>query len=216
MSAQIQRSDDPPKLPGFKAWFGRTWMAFFGWRVDAARPEGITKAVVVAAPHTSNWDLTFTLGVSYVLGIKISWIGKHTLFKPPLGWLLKFLGGVPVNRSGRHNAVAAAVELLQKSGPLMLVVPPEGTRSKATRWKTGFYYIAVGAKVPIILGYVDYARKLAGIGKVFYPSGDIEKDFGLIREFYADMKGKFPDRAGEITVAPPEKDAAVASLSSPD
>ncbi len=158
------------------------------------------KAVVVAAPHTSNWDLVFTLALAAVLDVKISWVGKHSLFRPPMGTLMRWIGGVPVNRRGHHNAVDAIVELLNQHEELLLIIAPEGTRGRARRWKTGFYRIAQGAKVPIVLGFVDYGNKIGGLGAVFEPTGNLRKDFETIHDFYANMKGKYRDQQGEISL----------------
>jgi 1-acyl-sn-glycerol-3-phosphate acyltransferase len=188
---------------------GKAWLGAFGWKVEGGAPA-VRKAVVVAAPHTTNWDLPFTLATAYVLGVRIRWAGKHTLFKPPFGFLLRWLGGLPIDRRGRHNAVAATAEILDQHEDLLLVVPPEGTRKKSDRWKTGFYYIAIGAKVPVILGYLDYAKKQSGLGHVFYPTGDLEADAAAIRAFYADIRGKFPELESDIVFKVDDEKAAAA------
>jgi 1-acyl-sn-glycerol-3-phosphate acyltransferase len=184
---------------GFLGALGRTWLRVAGWRCDPRVP-GVKKAVLVAAPHTSNWDLPFSLALSFVLDIKISWVGKHTLFQPPLGTFMRAIGGVPVDRRGRNDAVKSIAKLFEGRDELMLMVPPEGTRGRAKRWKTGFYYIALEAKVPIVLGFVDFGNKVGGLGEVFWPTGDIRKDFEHLRKFYAGMKGKYPELQGEITL----------------
>ena len=164
-----------------------------GWRVEGSGPD-IPRAVVVAAPHTSNWDLVFTLAIAATLGIRVSWMGKHTLFRPPFGRLMRAVGGLPVDRRASHGAVEAAVELLTSHDRLFLIISPEGTRGRSERWKTGFYRIAQGAGVPIVLGFLDYGRKVGGLGKVFVPTGDVEKDMEEIRVFYAPIRGKREDR----------------------
>lgn len=158
------------------------------------------KAVVVAAPHTSNWDFPFTLAVAWALGIELRWVGKHTLFVPPFGQIMRALGGVPVDRRARNNAVPAVVELLRQHHELMLVIAPEGTRSRAKRWRTGFYHMALGAEVPLVLGFLDYARKRGGLGEVFVPSGDLEKDMERIAAFYAGIMGKRPERQSAVVL----------------
>ncbi|WP_437336508.1 MULTISPECIES: lysophospholipid acyltransferase family protein [unclassified Sorangium] len=173
----------------------------FGWRV-----EGVTdlppKAVLIAWPHTSNWDFPFTLAVSYVLDLEFSWLGKHTLFEPPFGPFFRWLGGIPVDRRDRNNLVAAVVDVLKQHDELKLIIAPEGTRSRTKRWKTGFYYVALGAGVPIILGYLDFPRKRGGILHVFYPTGDIEADIAAIRRYYEGIEGKHASRMSEITLGP--------------
>jgi len=166
-----------------------------GWSVTGELPANGRKCVLIAAPHTSNWDLPYTLMVAFALRLNIYWMGKEQIFKPPFRGLMMWLGGLPVRRESANNLVAASIEALQAAdGPVQLVVPPEGTRSKARYWKTGFYYIALGAKVPIVMAYMDYARKQSGLGPVFEPTGDIEADMVTIKAFYAPFKGKNPDQ----------------------
>lgn len=195
---------------------GRAWLAAFGWEVAGGRPD-VKKAVVVAAPHTSNWDLPFTLAIAYVLDVHISWVGKHTLFAPPFGGIMRWLGGVPVDRRARHGAVSAIADRIREADEIFLIIPPEGTRGRATRWKTGFYYAALEAEVPIVLGFLDFGRKRGGLGEVFQPTGDIAHDFEKIRAFYADVKGKHPDKSGSITLGPEggDEDAMSRPLGSP-
>lgn len=204
MTTAPSRVARPTKL---RTLVGKLWLKAFGWEVEGGPPD-VKKAVVVACPHTSGWDLPFTLATSWALGIEINWIGKHTLFAPPFGPFFRFLGGVAVDRRGRNNAVQATADLLDSYDELLVIIAPEGTRGKATRWKTGFYYIALTAKVPIVLGFLDYEKKRGGFGTVFQPSGDIEADWARLREFYKDVKGKFPDRQGAITLGDDEERAA--------
>jgi 1-acyl-sn-glycerol-3-phosphate acyltransferase len=166
-----------------------------GWTVDGELPPGADKSVFIAAPHTSNWDLPYTLMVAFALRLNPYWMGKQSIFKPPFRGLMMWLGGIPVNREQSTNLVAASARALQEAdGPLQLIVPPEGTRSKTRYWKTGFYYIALGAKVPIIMAYMDYAGKRSGLGPVFEPTGDIEADMVRIKAFYKPFKGRNPDQ----------------------
>ena len=166
-----------------------------GWKVEGSLPSNAKKSVLIAAPHTSNWDLPYTLMVAFVLRLNPYWMGKESLFKPPFRGIMMWLGGIPVRRESSNNLVGASAEAIQRAdGSLQLIVPPEGTRSKARYWKTGFYYIAVGAQVPIVMAYMDYARKVSGLGPVFSPTGDIEADMVDIKAFYAPFKGKNPDQ----------------------
>ncbi len=169
---------------------GALYLRVFGWRVEGRLPEG-TKAVAIAAPHTSNWDLPLMLAVSYVLGVKPSWLGKRQLFRGPLGWLLRRLGGVPVDRGRRTNLVQQVADYFGTVDQLFLVIPPSGTRKRATHWKSGFYHIARGARVPIICAFLDYRRKVGGIGPTVVP-GDVRADMEMIRAFYAPVMGKYP------------------------
>ncbi|MBT9551421.1 MAG: lysophospholipid acyltransferase family protein [Hydrogenophaga sp.] len=166
-----------------------------GWTIEGALPPGAAKSVLIAAPHTSNWDLPYTLMVAFALRLNPYWMGKQSIFKPPFRGLMMWLGGIPVNREQSTNLVAASSQaLIDADGPLQLIVPPEGTRSKARYWKTGFYYIALGARVPIVMAYMDYAAKRSGLGPVFEPAGDIEADMAAIKAFYKPFKGRNPDQ----------------------
>lgn len=195
--------DLPPPMPEAKGWLaflGRAYFRLVGWQMQGGGPR-TRKAVIIAAPHTSNWDLVQAVAVAWRYGIRLKWIGKDSLFKVP-GWgaFLKKMGGIPVDRSSPHGVVGAAAAELRAADELFLMVPPEGTRSKASGWKTGFYWIAHEAKVPIILGYLDYARKRASFDKLFTPTGDIERDFLEFRAFYQGVKGKFPAQQSEVRV----------------
>jgi len=162
-----------------------------GWRIQGTLPPGAEKSVLIAAPHTSNWDLPFTLMVAFSLRLTVYWMGKEQIFRFPFRGLMMWMGGIPVQREKSNNLVAASVEAIKAaSGPLQLVVPPEGTRSKTRYWKTGFYHIAVGAQVPIVMAYMDYEKKISGLGPVFEPTGNLEADMTQIKAFYANFKGK--------------------------
>ncbi len=162
-----------------------------GWKIQGTLPPGAEKSVLIAAPHTSNWDLPYTLMVAFSLRLTVYWMGKEQIFRFPFRGLMMWLGGIPVQREKSTNLVAASVEAIKAaSGPLQLVVPPEGTRSKTRYWKTGFYHIAVGAQVPIVMAYMDYEKKISGLGPVFEPTGNIEADMAQIKAFYANFKGK--------------------------
>jgi 1-acyl-sn-glycerol-3-phosphate acyltransferase len=151
--------------------------------------------VLIAAPHTSNWDLPYTLMVGFALNLNLYWMGKASLFRAPFGPLMRWLGGIAVERSRSNNLVAdSAAALRAADGPLQLVVPPEGTRGKVRHWKTGFYFIALQAGVPIVLAFMDYGRKVGGLGPEFTPSGDVERDMVEIKRFYAGVQGRNRDQ----------------------
>ncbi len=165
-----------------------------GWQLQGRLPNDTPKSVLIAAPHTSNWDLPYTLMVAFALDLNVRWMGKASLFRWPLGPVMRWLGGIEVDRSKNTNLVAAsAASLLQAQGSTQLIVPPEGTRGRTRHWKTGFYYIAQQAQVPIILAFLDYERRIGGLGPVFQPTGDIDSDMQAIKRFYAPIKGRRAD-----------------------
>jgi 1-acyl-sn-glycerol-3-phosphate acyltransferase len=165
------------------------YLKLAGWKVEGALPDNARKSVLIAAPHTSNWDLPYTLMVGFALHLNLYWMGKASLFGAPFGALMRWLGGIAVDRSKANNLVAASAQALRDAdGPLQLVVPPEGTRGRTRHWKTGFYFIALEAKVPI--AYMDYERKVAGLGPLFTPTGDVERDMEEVKRFYAGIKGR--------------------------
>lgn len=172
-------------------------LSLIGWKPFGARPEP-KRFVLIAAPHTSNWDLPITLLLASYFEVDISWMGKHTLFEPPLGWLMTRLGGIPVDRRAKHDMVKSSAELLNSREELALMVPAEGTRSRAEYWKSGFYWIAREAGVPIVLGLLDYGRKEGGFGPAILPTGDVRADMDKIREFYAGRVGLYPDNFGPV------------------
>ena len=173
-----------------------------GWKLVANLPP-TGKFVMVGAPHTSNWDLWHALLIMYGAGIRFNWIGKDTLFRWPLGVLLRRLRGIPVNRRSRTNFVQQVVNLFNERQSLVIAIAPEGTRSRVDGWRTGFYYIALGAEAPIGLGYVDYKKRELGVGGWLTPSGDIEADFAQIKAFYEDKQGRWPKLQGEIKLKAP-------------
>ena len=162
-----------------------------GWTLAGALPQNSPKCVLIAAPHTSNWDLPYTLMVAFALRLDICWMGKQQLFRWPFGPLMRWLGGIAVNREQPSNLVAASAQALRDAdGPINLVVPSEGTRSMTRQWKTGFYWIAHQAQVPIVMAYMDYPRKLSGLGPQFRPTGNIDADMLEIKAWYSQFKGK--------------------------
>ena len=162
-----------------------------GWTVEGHLPPEARKSVLIAAPHTSNWDLPYTLMVAFALDLQVQWMGKSSIFSWPFGPVMRWLGGISVNREQSTNLVAASAQSLREAtGAVQLIVPPEGTRSKTRYWKTGFYYIALEAQVPIVMAFMDYSRKASGLGPIFLPTGDVDADMVRIKAFYAPFKGK--------------------------
>ncbi|MCZ8235559.1 MAG: lysophospholipid acyltransferase family protein [Inhella sp.] len=188
--ARLQRTIfTTPVVNALLGAFSRLYLRLAGWRVEGAL--GADKCVLIAAPHTSNWDLPLTLMTAFVLDLRLHWLGKHTIFKFPFGPVMRWLGGIAVHRHQNNNLVANSAQALRDfQGKVQLIIPPEGTRDKVTTWKTGFYWIAHGAGVPIQLAYMDYAHKRVGLGPLLQPSGDIEADMVTIKAFYAPFMGK--------------------------
>lgn len=182
---------DTPVINTLMRWFSLAVLRLCGWQVEGKKPSE-PKYVLIAAPHTSNWDFPYTLMICFAMRLDVYWMGKASLFPPFFGAVSRWMGGIAVDRARAGNLVQGTVNAFNDNQKLTVIVPPEGTRNKVTHWKTGFYYIAHGAGVPIALGYLDFKRKAGGIGKLFYPTGDIEKDMKVIQEFYAGISGKNP------------------------
>ncbi|AWN82137.1 1-acyl-sn-glycerol-3-phosphate acyltransferase [Candidatus Cardinium hertigii] len=172
-----------------------------GWSIHNLSHPTVKKAVVVLAPHTSNWDFFYGMLFRFScpsLPIRFA-IKKEVMFFP-LSYLMKALGAIPIDRSGQQlgkkqsSRVTFMVELFNRADKLLLIIAPEGTRKCVRRWKTGFYRIAEAANVPIILGYIDYAQKTMGLGPFFYPTGNIETDIATIQDFYRPISGKHPEQ----------------------
>lgn len=164
-----------------------------GWKVVGGVPTDIPKYVILAAPHTSNWDFIIGRAFGYTLGIEAKYLGKSQLFKPPYGWFFRWTGGIPVDRTKHNSLVDFTIDLFNNNEQLIVGLAPEGTRKKVDRWKMGFYHIAVGANIPVVLSYMDYKKKEAGVGKIVYPSGNLEKDLQIIEDFYKTINPKNPD-----------------------
>jgi 1-acyl-sn-glycerol-3-phosphate acyltransferase len=168
-----------------------------GWEAEGSRPES-QRFVLIAAPHTSNWDLAFLLALAQIYGIRVSWMGKHTLFRGPMGGLMRRLGGIPVRRDRSSDLVAQMASAIQQSDAIALTVPVEGTRGYTPHWKSGFYHIARSARVPVVMGFLDYERRRGGFGPELLLTEDIRTDMDKIRAFYRDKRGRYPEKAGEI------------------
>ena len=175
-------------------------LRLIGWRTHVVRPHA-SRYVLIGAPHTSNWDFGLLLLLMAAEQLPIRFMGKDTLFRWPFGPLMRALGGIPVNRRERTNLVDQVAAIFEGYDSLIIGIAPEGTRKKAVHWKTGFYYIALKAKVPIAMAYLDYGNRVIGVGTSFMPGGDIQADFEIIRDFYTGIAGKNPKEQGEITLA---------------
>jgi len=184
--------------------FSHWLLGRLGWSLHID-PHDIDKYVIIAAPHTSNWDFLIGRLAAWAIELKVSWLGKHSLFRWPFGWYFRRIGGVPVRRVGGQNYIRQMTELFDSSDRLVLALAPEGTRGKTDHWKTGFHAIARAAGVPILMAWFDYPNKRIGLGGMFYPGDDIEADFRRIRAFYSDKRGKNPEKESLIQVRKKKK-----------
>lgn len=173
----------------------RRLLRLTGWHVEGRLSPQAERCVVVAAPHTSNWDFPYTLLAAFALGMHIRWLGKASLFRAPFGGVMRWLGGVAVDRSKSTNLVALSAQALRAApGPLQLVVAPEGTRGHTREWKTGFHRIASAAGLPIQLSYLDWGQRRCGLGPLIEPGADLDADIARIRAFYAPFRGRNADQ----------------------
>lgn len=189
------QEDPPPAL--LSRVVRRLLLAFYrlrGWKAVGAPPAD-RRCVIIAVPHTSNWDFVNFLGLTDALGIKAHFMGKTSLFRWPMNRFMRDMGGVPVVRTGGNNYVEAMVEEFRRRKEFMLTIAPEGTRGAVTQWRSGFYYIALGAGVPLVCGMMDYRRKVGGLGPAFMPTGDYAADMAKIFEFYRASQPRHPERA---------------------
>lgn len=172
----------------------------FGWTLDDHLKADFKKCVMLAVPHTSNWDLIFARSAFAMMGIPIRFTVKKEWLRFPFKTIMLSLGAIGIDRSPkvagqeRQSMTNAMIDLFNGRNELVVMVTPEGTRSLRTKWKTGFYHVATGANVPIALGYLDYKNKIAGVGKIIYPTGDMQKDMKEIMEFYKPIQGKHPEK----------------------
>lgn len=172
-------------------WISCVTLKIIGWEMEGETPA-LKKFVLIIAPHTSNWDLPIGMLIVFYSRNSIYFLGKHQLFRKPFGPIMRWLGGIPVDRTRSNNIVSAVIDEFNRNESLIIAISPDGSRRSRKPWKTGFYHIAAGAGVPISLAFIDYGRKKAGYGKLFYPTGDIENDFEVIKDYYKDIRGKYP------------------------
>jgi 1-acyl-sn-glycerol-3-phosphate acyltransferase len=184
------------------ACLARTLLRLFGWRVDVVPPPG-PRGVIVFYPHTSNWDFVVGYLAKMAAGLEIQFLGKHTIFRWPFGAVLRRMGGIPVNRRAPAGVIGALVRRFEEQPRLWLALAPEGTRRYTDHWKSGFYRLAVDARVPLGLAFADYRSRVVGVTEYLALSGDEERDLARIRAFYADKVGKRPAQASDIRLLPP-------------
>lgn len=168
-----------------------------GWRPGGETPTA-PKFVLIAAPHTSNWDFLLLIAFAFKFRVKVYWMGKDNLFKGFRGPFSKFFGGIPIDRSKNTGVVQQTIDLYNQSEQLAITVPAAGTRSRGEAWKSGFYHIAHGANVPVVLGFLDYAKKIGGFGPAIMLTGDTQADMTVIADFYADIGARYPDQKTPI------------------
>ncbi|WP_278362081.1 1-acyl-sn-glycerol-3-phosphate acyltransferase [Acinetobacter schindleri] len=174
-------------------------LKLMGWETDNHWPENLSQCVMIAAPHTSNWDALYARLALKALGVNVRITIKDSYMKFPLGPFVRAMGGIGIDRrpkqagEPRPSMVQVMTDLFKQHPELVMLVTPEGTRARQEQWKTGFYYVAVNAGVPIALAYMDYEQKKAGVGKIIHPTGNFEEDMAEIMDFYAGIQAKFPE-----------------------
>jgi 1-acyl-sn-glycerol-3-phosphate acyltransferase len=180
-------------------WLADKLMKLRGWAFTGALPD-VPKLMIIGAPHTSNWDFIIFLAALHHYRMKASFIGKHTLFRWPFGYFFRWLGGIPVDRSKPGGLVQQVVDAIAGADRMVLVMAPEGTRKAAAHWKSGFLQIAAKAEIPIVLGYVDFPNRRAGLGPLLTFDGDAARFMDQARAFYSDKQGRHPEGKGPVRV----------------
>ena len=184
---------DTPVLSPILRLVGILALRLLGWKLEGERPTA-SRFVMVAEPHTAARDLPLMLAVAFAFKVKHHWIGKQELFQ---GWrkpVMSWLGGLPISRSGSGNEVDRIARHFEGREKIAVGISPGGSRAKSDHWRSGFYWIAVKAEVPILLSFLDFKARRTGVGPLIQPSGDFEKDVAEMRKFYAGMEGKYPDK----------------------
>ncbi len=174
---------------------GRLVLRRLGWRIEGDVPD-VPRCVAIVAPHTSNWDFVIGIAALLALGLRGRWLGKHSVFRPPLRRLLRWAGGIPVDRGNPEGVAEQAVASLREVDPFFLALAPEGTRKRVERWKTGFYRIAHGAGVPIWPVSLDYRSRVFRLHPLFSPTGDFEADVARLRQLYTAVMARHPEGYG--------------------
>jgi len=192
VKSRFEVSHIAPASGIFSFVLARSIMGLCGWKTTGKIPSN-EKFILIGEPHTSNWDFLLMFGAAWSMRLKVSWIGKNTIFRKPFGTLMRKFGGIPLDRSARHNVVSQTAELFKTKSKLVVVIGPSGTRSRREYWKSGFYWIAHTAQVPILCGHLDFVNKTVHVGLSFVPTGNIKEDMDRIRKFYKDIRGKYPE-----------------------
>ena len=176
------------------------WLRLTGWKIEGVLPPE-PKYITIGAPHTTNWDFFLMLGVISSFGVKISFMGKDSLFKGPFGSIMRSLGGIPIRRGVQESVVEQMANAFASAPALILVIAPSGTRHRSDHWKSGFYHIARTAEVPIVPAAIHYPHKLVTVGSPLMPSNDLTADMDVLRGFFAAGRGKYPEQTSEIRLA---------------
>ena len=171
----------------------KIYLWLIGWKIDGRIPPEVRKCVLVAVPHTSNLDFPIARAVLYVMDVNLRYLIKKEWIRFPLGPLFKASGAIAVDRQQNTNLVESIIEIINNADDMVVAIPAEGTRDLVKKWKLGFYYVALGAGVPIVLSYLDYEKKIGGIGPTFYPTGNLVEDMQQIREFYKNIVPRHPE-----------------------
>lgn len=194
LSAEIPRIGNK-----FSCWLGQSVLKSMGWSFSGDFPCH-PKMILAIAPHTSNWDFVIGIAVAFSLRLKITFFGKHNLFIPPFGYLMRRWGGIPVERSQSHGVVEQMVEAMRRADKMVLCIAPEGTRSRVERWKTGFLHIAHKANVPVLLVAFDYKKKQIEFGPSLMIGDDMQYELNRIYTYFSDVHGKYPNKVATIVV----------------
>ncbi|MCW8891562.1 MAG: lysophospholipid acyltransferase family protein [Sedimenticola sp.] len=195
LSPKITHQSNPSGL--IKYWVGRILLTLMGWKVEGELPAE-KKFLMIGSPHTSNWDFPIGLATLYVFRLRISWVGKDTLFRWPFGGFMRWLGGIGVDRAHPAGVAEQLAKQLAEAEHQVLLITPSGTRGKRAYWKSGFYRIAQAAGVPIVCGSLDFRTKTARVGLTLRPTGNLHADMDKIRAYYADTTGKRPENSTPI------------------
>lgn len=203
---EMSTSRPPQRTPLILHLLGSLFLRAVGWRLEGSPPD-LKKYVVIIAPHTSHWDAFIWMALLFKLRLGLSWLAKSSLFVGPWGWVLKQLGGVPVHREGNGDLVAQAVEAFEAREHFVLGLAPEGTRSYQPFWRSGFYEIALRARIPVVPVSADYEKKLARVGTPVYLTGKISEDLKFFQHFYRDVRGKIRGRESLVVLRGNEEDS---------
>jgi 1-acyl-sn-glycerol-3-phosphate acyltransferase len=193
-----------PRTSVLSYWLARLITSLTGWDISGEVPDG-KKLILIGAPHTSNWDFFFMLLTSWTFRLKVSFMGKDSLFWGPLGWVMRALGGIPIDRSSRQGLVDQMVARFNAAEALAVVITPGATRGFSDHWKSGFYWIAYKARVPLLCASINYAQRQIHLGLSFIPTGNLREDMDRIRSFYVKGQGLYPHQAAEIRLRDEDK-----------